>query len=304
MRIFETDKLRIDKIGSPGGEAYLARTPEHTLLYDSGFAYSAPALIAELEELLAEPGKRELDYLFLTHSHYDHASGSVWIKKRWPHTVILASAHTARVFERPGAREVMKRLNHEALEETRSLGLTLARAQALTDYSLLDTLTVDVVVGDGSVIDLGSVSLEVITAPGHTRCSLMLWCPEERLLFGSESLGVLVDDSLVAPAYLTGYADSLATIARAQSLHPEHILPNHKQMLSGKQATQYLENAKKWAEYTAQLVWDYHDQGKSKDEIAAALKEQFYASELRAFQPEPAFDLNNSLLIDHLLMLR
>ncbi len=200
--------------------------------------------------------------------------------------------------------ETMKKLNHEAFEEARSLGLNFAETQVPADYSLLDTLAVDIVVDDGSVIDLDGITLEVIAAPGHTRCSLMLWCPEEELLLGSESLGVLVDDSLVAPAYLTGYADSLATIAKAKSLQPKHILPNHKQVVSGEQATQYLRNAQMWAEQTAQLVWDYHDQGKSKDEIASALKEQFYLSELRAFQPEAAFDLNNSLVIDHLLALK
>lgn len=298
MRVFETSTLTIDKLGAPGGESYVVGTPEYTLLYESGFAYSAPALVAEIEEVLED---RSLNYVFLSHSHYDHASGSVWVKERWPEAIILASTHAARVFERAGARKTMQTLNKEAAKEAVERGVISAKAEADFDYSPLDKLSVDETVQDGSIINMGSVHLEVVASPGHTRCSLMLWCPEKRLLFGSESLGVMLSEVMVQPACLTGYYDSLDSIAKAKALQPEHILVSHQHVLSGKDAARYLENAEHWTEKIAHLVWECDSVGMSKTKIASMLKELFYTEALRVFQPEAAFDLNNGYLIDLLL---
>jgi glyoxylase-like metal-dependent hydrolase (beta-lactamase superfamily II) len=276
-------------VGGTGGEAYLVRTSTRSLLYDSGFAHAAPAMVAEIAALLA---KRPLNYLFCSHSHYDHASGSVWVKERWPDTVILGSAHAARVLQRSGARKTIRALNEEAAK---------ALSSDVFDYSPLDRLGIDRIVGEGDRIDLGSVKLEVIEAPGHTQCSLMLWCAEERLLFGSESIGVMQTEDMVMPAYLTGYAEALATIDKACALAPKHILLNHRHVISGDEVARYLKNARYWAKEIAHIVWEGASVGKSKEELAATLKNLFYYDEFRAFQPEAAFDLNNGYLIDQLL---
>lgn len=298
MRVYESSAMNIDKIGCPGGEAYLVRTPERTLLYDSGFAYSAPAMVAELAELL---GEQPLDYLFLSHSHYDHASGSVWVKQRWPHVAVFGGAHAAHVLERPGARATMRTLNEEAAKEAVAAARLTPEQAAEVDYSLLDNLGVDEAVGQGSVIDMGSVKLEVIEAPGHTRCSLLLWCPEESLLFGSETLGVMINENMVCPACLTGYYDSLAAIAKAQALNPQHILVSHLHIASNEAAKRYLDNAQHWTEKTAHLVWECNAVGMSKSKIEGMIKEIFFIEELRGIQPEAAFDLNNGYLVDQLL---
>ena len=299
MQIYETDLLRIDKVGHPGGEAYLARTSERTLLFDSGFAYSAPALVEELEELL---GERALDSIFLSHSHYDHASGSVWVKERWPGAVICGSAHAAHVLERPGARDTILALNYEATKTALEFGRISDEQANAVDYAPLAKLAIDEIVDDGSIIDMGSITFEVIAAPGHTRCSLMLWCPDERLLFGSESLGLMLSDDIVGLCCLTGYYDCLATIARAQSLEPEHIVTSHREVVSGAQATRYLENAHRWAEKIAHLVWESHAKGMDKDQIAAEIEELFFTqTERKSYQPKAAFDLNTKILIDLLL---
>jgi glyoxylase-like metal-dependent hydrolase (beta-lactamase superfamily II) len=225
----------------------------------------------------------------------------VWVKERWPEMVILASAHTAQVFGRPGARATMQTLNREAAREAVRSGHLDAEAVEAVDYALLEKLTVDEVVSEGSNIDLGSVHLEVVESPGHTRCSLMLWCPEEQLLFGSESLGVMMSETMVQPVCLTGYHDSLESIAKARALVPEHILISHQQVLSGEDAVRYLDAAQHWTEKTAYLVWECDDVGMSKARIAALLKELFYSEALREFQPEAAFDLNTGYLVDQLL---
>ena len=59
----------------------------------------------EVEEGLKEHlGKRKLDYVLLTHSHFDHVGTLSHIRKLYPEVKVFASEKTAKVFpisERP-----------------------------------------------------------------------------------------------------------------------------------------------------------------------------------------------------------
>ena len=67
------DNIRVyDARVLPGDSAFLIDDGETAVLYDSGFGFTGPALVRKLEDLLQG---RSLDYIFLTHSHYDHISG-------------------------------------------------------------------------------------------------------------------------------------------------------------------------------------------------------------------------------------
>lgn len=299
MRVFETQQLTLDQVGARGGEAYLATTAEHTLLYDSGYAFAAPAMIKSLEVLLEG---RPLDYLFLTHSHYDHALGSAWIKQCWPESIILGSAHAAQVFERQGARKTMQRLDKDAALYLAESGEIDPSFTSSFDYAPLELLALDKVVEEGDTLSMGSIVFEVLAAPGHTHCSLMLWCPEEGLLFGSESIGVMINDELVNPCCLTGYRDALKTIEKASALNPRHILLNHRQVVSDNQAALYLKNARYWTREAARIIWKANGEGKTREELEDILKDIFYLEELQAFYPKAAFELNNGYVVDQLLL--
>ena len=54
-----------------GDSAFLLDDGKTAILYDTGFAFTGPALAVNVKKVL---GERSLDYIFLTHSHYDHFS--------------------------------------------------------------------------------------------------------------------------------------------------------------------------------------------------------------------------------------
>ena len=58
----------------PGDSGFLLDDGQTAILYDSGFAFTGYAVADKIKTIL---GARPLDYIFLTHSHYDHALGSV-----------------------------------------------------------------------------------------------------------------------------------------------------------------------------------------------------------------------------------
>lgn len=53
----------------PGDSAFLIDDGTTSILYDSGFAFTGYQVAEKIKKHL---GNRKLDYIFLTHSHYDH----------------------------------------------------------------------------------------------------------------------------------------------------------------------------------------------------------------------------------------
>ena len=94
----------------PGDSAFLIDDGTTAVLYDTGFGFTGYAIADRVRALL---GDRPLDYLFLTHSHYDHALGAPYICARYPAVEVVAGKHTAEVFSKPTAREHMRDLDRK-----------------------------------------------------------------------------------------------------------------------------------------------------------------------------------------------
>ena len=133
----------ITNVGAvPGGDAFLLDNGETSILFDSGFGCCGDVLVKNIEKQL---NGRSLDYILLSHSHYDHAPGSAWCAERWNSVKVISSAKTKSVFTRPGARAVMRKLDKAA---SQLHGIS-------SDKDLFDNLKVDIALNDGDAISLG-----------------------------------------------------------------------------------------------------------------------------------------------------
>lgn len=105
-----------------------------------------------LLRLCADNG-RELRYIFLTHGHYDHVGGVADLRRAFPDVPVYLHPEDAN--------------GTDSLLPTASLGpLTLWR--------------------DGEIVSLGSLQVEVLHTPGHTRGSVCLRCRDA--LFSGDTL--------------------------------------------------------------------------------------------------------------------
>lgn len=274
--------------GISGGEAFLLMTESSAALIDSGFSFSAKKMI---ENIKKELGTRPLDYVLLTHSHYDHASGSAYIKDIWPDAVIVGSAYAAHIFEKPSAVCVMRELNDSAA--------ALAGMGGYEDK--LDALHIDRIVAEGYVIDLGSLTLRVIEAPGHTRCSIAFFDEDEKLLLSCETPGVRAGKGLVAPAYLTSYQTSMGSIRKLDALNANSMLIPHQGMLAGGACAEFFKDSLYWNEEVMRRVTLGHRAGKTNEQLAHEYTELFYTPTIAAIQPKKAFLLNLSYTIPMLI---
>ena len=87
----------------PGDSAFLIDDGKTAIMYDSGFAFTGYRVADKIKQILE---LRPLDYIFLTHSHYDHALGSVYAKKYWPSAKVVAGEYATKIFAKPTAKSV------------------------------------------------------------------------------------------------------------------------------------------------------------------------------------------------------
>ena len=122
-----------------GDSAFLIDDGKTAILYDSGFAFTGFDLAEKIKALL---GNRPLDYIFLTHSHYDHVLGSVYVREYWKNAKIVAGEYAASIFAKDSAKSVMRDLDRK-----------FANKCGIFEYlDLVDNLSVDIPVKDGDVI--------------------------------------------------------------------------------------------------------------------------------------------------------
>lgn len=269
----------------PGDSAFLIDDGRTSILYDTGFAFTGYTIAEKIKNAL---GDRPLDYIFLTHSHYDHALGSAYVSKVYPGVKVVAGAYAAEIFRKPSARSAMRELDRKA-----------AQAYGVFHYEdLIDELKVDITVQDGDVITCGNMHFAVIGLPGHTKCSVGFHLVENKLLLSTETLGVYFGNDTYLPSYLVSYHMALDAFRRAKQLDVESILLPHYGVVGKTEAAEYFEKAESVSIATAQRIKQLLLSGRSHEEIAEYLEKIQYRDNVAPSYPVDAFRLNTGIMIE------
>ena len=282
--------LNITNVGAfTGGDAFLIESPDgKNAIVDAGYACGAAITVEKIRKAL---NGRPLDYILLTHSHYDHTSASPALAEAWPGAQIVASEYAAYVFTRPGARREMRRLNESAAEQW----------EVAPNGELIDRLHVDRTVADGDVLDLGSYTLRVLAAPGHTRDTIGFWSEEEKLLIGNETYGTFSGCGHVMPAYLVGYQMTIDSIDRAAALGARTIIIPHWGVITGETCDGFFAEARHYAESTRNLIVNGWREGLSRAQLVDRYRSEYYVGCQMLYQPEPAFMTNANHIVNMIL---
>lgn len=269
----------------PGDSAFLLDDGATAILYDSGFGFTGDVVAEKIRRAL---GERKLDYIFLTHSHYDHVLGSACVLARYPEAKVVAGEYAAAVFTRPSARQRMRQLDRKFAERC-----------GVSEYKdRVDELRVDIPVKDGDVIHAKTMDFTVVALPGHTKCSVGFYLPAEKLLLSTETLGVYDGGELVVPSYLVGFEMTLSSIARAEKLEIETLLLPHYGLLDREKTRFYLANCRKSALETADAIKSIFERGGTHDDAVACFREKFYRGGIPDIYPEDAMLLNTNIMVD------
>ena len=271
----------------PGDSAFLIDDGSTAVLYDTGFGFTGYAVADNIRDIL---GDRPLDYILLTHSHYDHAAGSAYIRKRYPNVQVVAGAYAETIFRKATARAVMSDLDRKA-----------AASLGIKEYeNLLDELHADITVTDGDILECGQMRFTAVELPGHTKCSVGFYLEENKLLLATETLGVYFGQGVFLPSFLVGYQMTLDSIRKASSLDIRQILLPHYGLVSGHEAEDYLLNGENVAQHICQMILNQLSEGKSTEDILSHLTDTLYTDQVKPAYPYDAFRMNSEIMI-HLI---
>ena len=269
----------------PGDSAFLIDNGATAVLYDTGFGFTGHAVAENVRRVL---GERPLDYILLTHSHYDHALGSAYLRKHYPRVKVVAGAYADKIFRKPTARNVMRELDRKA-----------AASFGVTEYEdLTEDLRADITVTDGDIIECGNLRFTAVDLPGHTKCSVGYYLAENRLLLASESLGVYCGNDVYLPSFLVGYRMTLDSIRKAGKMDIDSMVIPHYGPASSEEARNYLKNGEETARKSAEMILNQISLGKSNEEILAYLTDVLYTDQVRPSYPYDAFRMNTEIMMN------
>lgn len=274
-----------DVTGGEGGSAYLVLGKDKTALIDCGMAYCAPNLIDNIQEVIGDG--RELDYILLSHSHYDHVGAIPYLRKVWPGVEVLAAEHAQKVLSKKSALKTIRDLSSKAGEH---FGV-----HKLLEYDD-ELMKVNLIVKDGYLLDLGDLKIAVIETPGHTKCSLS-FLVNEKVMFASETSGVISPTGKIYPTFITSYRETIESNKKCQEAQPEYIISPHSGLVSRSQTHDYWQNCMKAAASCRDFVLQLFSSGADEDEIFERYKEVYHDKTASEAQPDYAFELNNRAMI-------
>jgi hydroxyacylglutathione hydrolase len=172
-------------------------------LVDTGFGAEAPGTAAWLQAQGVPPAT--LAGIINTHYHSDHVGGNYWFQTRYGLPIAASRQDAALINRRDPA----------------------ACAAAWLDQPV-EPYHVTVPLAEGDVIDTGTVRVQVIAAPGHTRGQICLYAPEERVLVTGDALHA--DDVPWINTYGEGrdaLEQALATLDRLAGLDARLAVSGH-----------------------------------------------------------------------------
>lgn len=271
-------------IGLHGGEATLIKSGEKTVLHDCGMAYCAPQII---ENLKKELGGRPLDYILVSHTHYDHIGALPYIKKAFPEATVCGSAYAQYVFTRPGAHRVMK-----------ELGIAAAKLYGNGDEEIItDGMAVDLVMKDGDKLDLGGKYIVALETKGHTDCAMTFVLEPDSVMFTSESTGVCAGPDNVNVAILKSFDDSIASAEKCKAYGPKRIISPHFGIIPENHTQKFLDMFKEKAYEEKEYVVGMWNMGLTPEEMLEKATKDVFEGGRGEEQPYEAFVANTKVII-------
>jgi len=271
-------------VGTPAMPVYLL-DGEKPAIFDAGLAFFGKIYADGIRQVL---GRRNLQYCFLTHSHFDHCGSVSFLKKEFSDLKVMASAKAKKVLGRPNALALIRKLTRANEPLAKTIGIELVEFQRFEPFE------VDVTLKDGEFIKLSpDLTVQVVETPGHTRDCLSYFIPQKKVLLCSEAAGVPDATGYIVSEALVDFDQYYESMSRLSEVEFYVLCLGHRQVLIGQDANDYFRKSMTHCRDFLNLVESsLIEEGGNVQKVLAQIKTIQYDPIQGPKQSEPAYLLN------------
>jgi glyoxylase-like metal-dependent hydrolase (beta-lactamase superfamily II) len=230
---------------------YIIKGRQKHLMIDAGINLMGPTYIASLEKVFGD--KNALDYIFATHSHFDHLGAIPYLKRKLPHLQAGAFERVGTLMKKKSVLDLMTYLS----ELQRGFFQNIVGDEDVH----IEAVDFEFKLKEGDRFDLGGVTCEVYEVPGHTNDSLTFFIPEIQALFAGEAYGIPESDKdgQIQVEFLSSYDDYVSSLDKLIKLQPKLIGMAHMWVFTDDDATGFLERSREATPKYRDLIETYLD---------------------------------------------
>ena len=245
---------------------------EESALVDASIAAASERVIEQVETHLGMGAN--LDFVFLTHCHFDHIGGIPALRKRFADLQVIGG---------PQSSELLS--DNAYVEQCYERNLVFAEAARLNleidKKEWCESIRIDRIMGDGDLLQIGDdVEVKLIACPGHTEDSVAYFVHPDGVLACAESVGSYAGRDKVAACFGSDLNRYLESLDKLSGLDVQALCLPHSGAISGEMVPKFFVEARLAAERFRDDVRERLEQGQLVEEIFEALLPEWQAEQI------------------------
>ncbi len=275
---------------------YIIKGRKKHLMIDAGINLMGPAYIASLSKIFGD--KNALDYVFATHSHFDHLGAIPYLKRKIPHLQAGAFKRVGELMKKKSVLDLMTYLS--------DLQRGFFKNIVGDEDVYIEAVDFEFNLKEGDRFDLGGVTCEVYEVPGHTGDSLAFYIPEIRALFPGEACGVPESDkdSPIQVEFLSSYDDYVASLDKIIRLQPKLLCMGHMWVFTDDDAAEFLRRSLEATPQYRELIETYLNTANGDiDDAIQSMARKEYDEKGTIVQPRESYIENLKAQVRHVALM-
>lgn len=209
--------------------SHLLIVDEYSAIGDAGLAADGEAIWERVEQ-----EAETLDFILLTHAHFDHIGTIPYLRSKAPHLRLITGRLTSELLNDTS-------FTKELYEKNKEASFTLGHKLNIKFEDFHKALQSDLILNDGENISLGdTVDIILIDTPGHSVDSVSYYIKPDGALIAGDTIGHYGGRDLVTPAFRSSFNDYISSIQKLSTYDIQVLALPHGGSLTGEIITKFI----------------------------------------------------------------